>query len=304
LLFLLSGVTFLAFQDTLIKFISDYTSFWQIQVLRSLGNMLLIIIFAFFSVGLRAIYPKQLLVVCFRSFLLVFCMFFFFAAAPFLSISQMAAGLYTYPLFVSMLAIPFLGEKIGRWRFIALLVGALGAALTLDLFDEDFSRLQLFPIAAGFFYACNIMVLRRYCRHESILALTFFTALAFFLSGVVGISFLYFIPFSQEINISLPFVTIGWPDLTLLILLFATLASVLNLLGNLGLTRAYQTAESSFLAPADFSYLIFIAICGKLFFGSWPTPDAFLGMALIATAGIIIVWQERHSDAKLKQSRV
>ena len=265
--------------------------------------MLLIMIFAFFGVGLRAIFPKQLILVCFRSLLLVMCMFFFFAAAPFLSISQMAAGLYTYPLFVSMLAIPFLGEKIGKWRLIALLVGALGAALILDFFNKDFSRLQLFPIAAGFFYACNIMVLRRYCRHESILALTFFTALAFFLSGVAGILFLYFIPFSQEINVALTFVTIGWPELTLFVVLFAALASCLNLMGNVGLTRAYQTAESSFLAPADFSYLIFVAICGKLIFGSWPTANAFLGMALIATAGIIIVWQERHIDAKLKRSK-
>ena len=69
--------------------------------------------------------------------------------------------------------------------------------------------------------------------------------------------------------------TLGWPELTLFVLLLAALASFLNLAGNLGLTRAYQTAESSFLAPADFSYLIFVAICGELIFGSWPTPDAF-----------------------------
>ncbi len=210
----------------------------------------------------------------------------------------MAAGLYTYPLFVSLLAIPFLGEKIGKWRCLALLLGAVGAALTLDPTDEEFSQWQLLPIAAGFFYACNIVVLRRYCRHESTLALTFFSAAAYFLSGLLGIVGIHFIQFSAVIEVTLPFVTVGWPEITLFVLLFAALASFLNLVGNLGLTRAYQTAESSFLAPADFSYLLFVAICGRVILGSWPTISAFFGMALIATAGIILVLQGYPLDRK------
>ena len=55
-----------------------------------------------------------------------------FAGAPFLSIAQMAAGLYTYPLFVSLLAIPILRERIGRWRLGALLVGSMWATFMLN----------------------------------------------------------------------------------------------------------------------------------------------------------------------------
>ena len=44
LLLLLAGVILLALQDSLIKFISDSTSFWQIQTLRSAGNMSLVFV--------------------------------------------------------------------------------------------------------------------------------------------------------------------------------------------------------------------------------------------------------------------
>ena len=85
----------------------------------------------------------------------------------------MAAGLYTYPLFVSLLATPMLGESVGKWRIGALIIGAVGAFFMLNPLADAFSLAQLLPIAAGFFYACNIIILRRYCRGETPLALTF-----------------------------------------------------------------------------------------------------------------------------------
>ena len=97
----------------------------------------------------------------------------------------MAAGLYTYPLFVSLLAAPLLGEIVGRWRVGALIIGAAGALLMLNPLAETFSLAQLLPIAAGFFYACNIIILRRYCRGETPLALTFANGAMFFISGLL-----------------------------------------------------------------------------------------------------------------------
>ena len=180
LLLLLVGVTLLALQDSLIKFISDSTSFWQIQTLRSFGNMTLIICLAFISGGFKLIYPQRRLAVAARSLVMVVCMFCFFSASPFLSVAQMAAGLYTYPIFVSLLAAPMLGESIGKWRILALIMGAVGAFSMLNPLADAFSLAQLLPIAAGFFYACNIIILRRYCRVETPLALTFANGVFFF----------------------------------------------------------------------------------------------------------------------------
>ena len=221
-------------------------------------------------------------------------MFFFFSGAPHLSVAQMTAGLYTYPLFVSLLAGPVLGEKLGPWRISAIIIGTSGAWLILDPFHASFSPVQLLPIAAGFFYACNILILRYACRYESTLSLVMAVAILSILSGLVGIGLLTLFPLASDLAIQMPFITIGWPKLTIVVLGIAIFCSALNLTGNICLARAYQTADSSWLAPIDFSYLVFAAFWGRLIFGAWPTPKALLGMSLIAIAGILIAWREQR----------
>ena len=92
----------------------------------------------------------------------------------------------------------------------------------------------------------------------------------------------------------MPFVAIGWPELTLVVLGFAIFCSVLNLSGNICLARAYQTADSSWLAPIDFTYLLFAAFWGRVFFNTWPTQKALMGMILIAIAGMVTAWREQR----------
>lgn len=290
---LLTGVFVIALQDSLMKLMSDETSFWQIQTLRSLGNLTFIAILAAISGSLGLMLPRNWRPVCLRAAFLVVCMFCFFAGAPFLSVAQMAAGLYTYPLFVSLLAGPVLGEAVGPWRIGALILGAIGAAFVLSPWHEDFSSVQVLPIIAGFFYATNILTLRRACRNESPLALAFAVGIAFVLSGVTGIAVLSWFPLAAETRAAIPFVAIGWPELTLLVAGFAILVSILNLTGNICISRAYQTADASRLAPMDFSYLIFAAIWSRAIFDQWPSRESIIGMALIGAAGMVTAWRER-----------
>jgi drug/metabolite transporter (DMT)-like permease len=290
---LLTGVFTLALQDSLVKLMSGDTSFWQFQTLRSIGNLSFVIILALASGSLGLMMPRNWRPVYLRATLLTICMFCFFSGAPYLTVAQMAAGLYTYPLFVSLLAGPILGETVGPWRICALLVGAIGAAFILSPWQDGFSAVQLLPILAGFFFATNILTLRRACRNESPLALAFAAGVVFIVSGVAGITLLSSFPLSAEISETMPFVAIGWPELTFLVAGFALFASVLNLTGNICLSRAYQTADASWLAPIDFSYLIFAALWSRVIFDQWPTTQALIGMALIGTAGIITAWRER-----------
>ncbi len=255
----------------------------------------LIVLLGWTASNLVLIKPVNWRPVLLRACFLTICMFFFFAGAPYLSPSQMGAGLYTYPLFISLLAGPILGERIGLWRISALMIGAAGALFLLAPWREQFNWIQVMPIIAGFFYAANVLTLRKACRHESPLALAFMVAVCFAVSGIMGSSLLSLFPLSAQLQAEMPFVAIGWPELSWFVLGFAVFASLLNLTGNICLGRAYQTADASWLAPIDFTYLAFAVVWGYLIFSKWPGINEWTGMFLIAFAGIVTVVRERKT---------
>mgnify|MGYP001395779206 CR=1 FL=1 len=183
---LLFGVSLLSLQDSLIKLFAPHTSFWQLQLIRSSFNMLFAIGLAALAGGFHLLWPQRLWPAVARGMLLAVCMLCFFGASQQITVAQMATGLYTYPLFITLLAGPVLGERIGPWRRGALVLGAAGCLLVLDPFADGGSYFQMVPVLAGFFYACNVLVLRRYCRTESPLALAFVVALVFMLAGFGG----------------------------------------------------------------------------------------------------------------------
>jgi len=291
---LLVGVSVLALQDSMIKIFAPATTFWQFQVIRSIFNLTFIILLAQASIGLRQLWPKRPWPVFLRALMLTCCMLFFFGAAPQISVGQMAAGLYTYPLFVTLMAGPLLGEVIGPWRLAALALGVTGAFTVLDPLAADFRWVQLMPVMAGFFYALNLLILRRWCRHESPLAIAFVVAVVFIVFGTSGGMLVSLLPLNSDARAAIPFLLGTWPEISLAIIGFCLFASCLNLSGNICLSRAYQTADSSWLAPADFSYLLFVAIWSRVFYETWPTPQAAAGMAMIALAGIVTAIRERH----------
>ena len=111
-------------------------------------------------------------------------------------------------------------------------------------------------------------------------------------------SFLMIFSPPLEITSAMPFVMIGWPELTLTVLVICLISSILNLSGNMCMARAYQTADSSWLAPLDFTYLLFAALWGRVLFDSWPSFYSLIGMLLITTAGLITAWREAYHRSK------
>jgi len=125
------------------------------------------------------------------------------------------------------------------------------------------------------------------------MSLTLAVGIMFFISACVGILIFEVIFPKTDLRENIPFVFIGWPLLTSITFIFCFWCSILNIAGNILLAKAYQTAESSWLAPMDYSYLIFAAIWGKIFFDAWPTYLNLIGMTFIAISGVLIAFREQ-----------
>jgi len=170
-------------------------------------------------------------------------------------------------------------------------LGILGAGLVLKPWADDFSKLQILPILAGFFYACNLFILRKHCANESPLAMTFAVAIGFMISGLLGGFVVDNFVVDEAFRENMPFIATGWPDLTSFAIFIAVIASLFNLSGNLCLVKAYQTSESSFLAPLDYLYLIFAVFWGKVMFNTLPDLMGFLGIFFILLSGVTVAIQ-------------
>lgn len=281
----------LGFQDSLVKLTSDDLSLWQFQLIRASLNLILLTLLTRVIWRTGCPPPKRFWAVALRSLFLVGAMLCYFGGVPFLNLSDIAAGLYVFPLFVALLSAVLLGERVGPRRIVAILVGFSGTLLILRPGTEAFQFVSLLPIGAALCYAGTILTTRRLCREESPVTLSFGVGVTFLTVGVIGtlvFTFLIDPPRAAE----WPYLLTGWHDIGLLTLGLIATCSVLNLIANISLSRAYQTAEASWLAPFDYSYIVFATFWGYVFWEHIPDGLTFLGMAMIAGSGVFVAWRE------------
>jgi drug/metabolite transporter (DMT)-like permease len=290
---MIGSLSILSFQDGLVKLVSDSVSLWQFQMMRGAVSLCLLTVLARVLSGSARPRPKRLWAVVLRSGLLACTMILFFGGAPFLTLAEMAAGLYVFPLFVAVLSALVLREHVGPRRILAIAAGFAGTLLILRPGTEAFRPVALMPVCAGFSYACLVLTTRKLCRAENTVTLAFGAMTAMFVTGCIGTAVLTVLG-ETEASRAWPYVAGGWRPVTGFVLALTAVCALLQAAANLGLTTAYQNAESSWLAPFDYSYLVFATLWGVILWGDTPDAQTGLGMALIAGAGIFVAWRERQ----------
>ncbi len=288
---MVGSLAMLGLQDGIVKIASDHVSLWQFQALRAAFNLVMLVALSRALWGVTLPKVRRLWAVALRSALLVGAMLMFFGGVPYLALSEIAAGLYVFPLFIAVLSHFALGERVGPRRVAAIVAGFAGALLIMKPGGADFTPVSLMPVGAALCYACTILVTRRLCREESPVTLAYGVGVAFLIVGSLGMG--VFAGGDPE-TAAWPYLTTGWRTPELWVFAAVLACSCLNLTANIGLAKAYQTAEASWLAPFDYSYLVFATFWGFVLFGDLPDAAAALGMGLIAGGGAYVAWRERR----------
>ena len=289
---LMVGALFLlGFQDGIVKLASSDLSMWQFQMIRAGLNLILLTLLTRVIFGTACPPPKRLWAIALRSLFLVGTMILYFGGIPFLNLADIAAGLYVFPLFVAVLSGVLLGERVGSRRIIAILIGFSGTLLILKPGTDAFQLVSLMPVGAALCYAGTVLTTRRLCREESPVTLAYGVAVTFFIVGAVGTLF-FTVSGDWSHAADWPYLFTGWHDIGLWVFALIVTCSFLNITANMTLSRAYQSAESSWLAPFDYSYIVFATFWGFVFWGHVPDLLTFVGMAMIAGAGAFVAWRE------------
>ena len=85
----------------------------------------------------------------------------------------------SYPLMVAALSVPFLGERVGWRRWLAISAGFSGVALALDPRGSPFGPQMIIPLFGAVQFAAYGIMTRIATRHDS-------AETSFFWTGIVG----------------------------------------------------------------------------------------------------------------------
>ena len=203
-----------------------------------------------------------------------------------LELATVAVIAYSGPMFITMLAIPWLGERVGVWRWAAVLGGFVGVVLVIGPGTDVFTWHGLLPTVAAFFYANSLVSTRRFDTGASHAAINLYGQ-----AGAIVGSFALMLATADAVMPGGAAADV-FADLG-----FALLLGGFGGFGVYFLTLAYRRTPASLLAPFDYLGVLSALAIGWIVFGEWPVERIFPGVVFIVGAGLVIILRERGRPA-------
>ncbi|MCR9125497.1 MAG: DMT family transporter [Rhodobacteraceae bacterium] len=271
--------------DNFIVVLAEHIGLWQFHAVRA--AMALPLVVGLSVAGFGTLWPVRWWAVALRSLLVALSMLFYFGSLALMPIAQALAGLFTSPIFILLITVGLLRQRIGPWRLVAVGLGFAGIVLVLQPDAAAFDMLSLLPVAGGVFYALGAVTTRSLCGGESTVALLAGMWVALGLLGLAGLAVLAVWPLGSGAGPA-GFVTRGWVWEMGPALPWVLVQAVGSVAGVFLIIRAYQWGEPSYVAVFEYSVMIFGPLFAFVILGQAVGPLQMAGIALIALAGGVI----------------
>ena len=289
---LVFGLVALSFQDSLIKWMSGDYPLHQIVFTRSCIAILLTVYFAHLEGGIRLLRTRRLPLQLARGMLMVIANICYFLALAAMPLADAAAIFFVAPLFITALSVPFLGERVGPWRWAAVAAGMAGVVVMLRPGEGLAEIAALLPIAAALCYAVMQMLTRRLGGTDRASTLAFYIHVCFIAVGAVFGLIAGDGHFATGGHPSMEFLLRAWAWPSAFDAFLMLSCGILIAVAGYLLAQAYRIAEATLLAPFEYTAMPFAVLWGVLWWGDWPDATAFLGIALIVGSGLFVFYRE------------
>ena len=291
--FLVAGVAVFSLQDLILKLLSGDYPLHQAMVLRSLTAIPFLLGLVHMEAGLKSLFTAGTWAMIRRGVIMFLAYTCYYLALPALPMATTVALYFSAPLFITMLSVLMLGERVGPRRWFALLAGFVGVVIMLRPTGAVFEWAALLPVFSGLAYALPMISARRLGTTESAAALAFwgnavFLAAALVLSAILGTG-----AYGGEAHPSLAFLLRGWVMPTAFDAMLMMSCGVIAAAGLTLLTQAYRIAEASVVTPFEYTGMIWSVLYGWMFWRQWPDATAWGGIAIIIGAGLYVLWREQ-----------
>lgn len=280
---LLAGFFFSA-MVALVKLLGSRFSSIEIVFFRS-AVQLVVVSIVLWKTGFASIQTKRPLLHTCRALaavLLLNCNFYAFTKLP---MADVVAIGFSRNLFLVVLAVLVLGEKLNSRRLLATVVGFIGVIVIVRPGSSLLESAAWIALAGAGFGAIAITMIRKLTVTESNIALLFYPAIAIFLATVVPAKLVWITP------------TI--PEFCLLILL-----SVMGISGQSCLIQAFRAGETIAVAPASYVRLVYAVLLGYCFFSEVPDMISMIGAVIIVCSNLFLIIHERLAHKTKQGERV
>lgn len=266
-------------QDAVTKVLTHSLPAPQFIMIRFWAFLIFALLFAHFNGGVKnAFASKKPVHQIARGTLLILQIILFAYGLRHLSLADMHSLFVIFPIFVSLLAVRYLGETIGLRRMVAIVISFAGALMILRPGMGVFGLEALFPISCAVLFAAYNILTRLTSYHDHYTSNILYVA-------VMGalISTCWGLPVWQAPDTA----EIG----------FIALLCVFGVAGHVLLMKALEYAAASTIQPFNYFTLVWAIIISIAFFNQWPDLWTVAGAATIICSGLFVLKRARVKNS-------
>mgnify|MGYP001233980389 CR=1 FL=1 len=298
-IFIIIGMIIFSIHDSAIKILSTDISLIQIQFVRSFVAVLTILIYLKLTHQpfiFRTGYPFLTLV---RGLLSFFGYSAFYLAQSKMPIANISVLFLTSPFFITIVSIYFFDSQVGWRRWLAMVIGFCGVIFICSPEGGKFNLYYVIPVLVAVSYAVSVILAKKTADKDSLYQTIVFQHL---IAGSIALVFgLAFGDgrFDNEKYAEIEFVVRAWSLEDPSIVLYLVGLSVVGVGGFGFLLQAYRIADPAVVSPYEYSFLIWMILCGYLIWGDIPSLREATGMLLIVGAGVYMFYREKIRNQEL-----
>lgn len=269
------GVILLTINDAVSKHLVLSHPVGQVIFLRQMATLLVMVPYVMLVSGWGALrvvnWPGQLT----RGLLFIAGSASIVMSLEQLPLAMVTAILFTTPIFVAAFSAPVLGERVGLYRWTAVLGGFAGVLIVVQPGTAAFQWALLLPVAASFINAFRDVLTRLLSRSETSIAMLFWSNITLMAGSALT-------------------VPLGWEPVNSGAALWFVVAGICNGAAHFFVIEALRVSEASAMAPVRYTSLIWAALLGFVLWGEVPGAWLWTGAAVIVASSLYMIRAERR----------
>ena len=275
------SMTLLAAGDAVVRVMGEVMSAGQIIATRGVIIILLLglgMTWRGISFDRRLIFDRWSVARALAETVSTYC---FFISLQLIPLAVSTTVVFIFPVLLTLVSIPLFGERVGVFRWVAVLMGFAGVMIIAAPDGDGLNLALILPFTTALALVARDLATRKINAEITAPQVTLTTAIV--------TSFFGFLSF--------PF---GWGVIGVKEISLLPLAAILVALSFTVYIMAIRKGELSIIAPSQYLVILWATFWGALIWGEWPGQNAVIGGGLIIAAGCLILWRERVSQRRLE----